>query len=261
LKLFNLNIGIKIDNNKEVIDLISKGKYDIITLQESMRKVDTFAFDMYDSSNIIKNKLNFKNNFFGPVWVAKNHIKNGNISKDFGGLVEQGNQILTNLPLVKSRNIFYYKDYSIFEDTTNFRLYDHPRAFTDSLVKINNQELQIINVHGCWNKDKKGNDRTQLQTEFILKNIRNDIPCIVVGDFNLLPETDEIKLLSKNLNNLIAQYNIKSTRPDFDDGLDTGNMVCDYIFVNDKVKVNDFYVLDSSISDHFPLVLDFDVIN
>ena len=48
----------------------------------------------------ISNKLNFKNNFFGPVWVAKNHIKNGNISKDFGGLVEQGNQILTNLPLL-----------------------------------------------------------------------------------------------------------------------------------------------------------------
>ena len=60
------------------------------------------------------------------------------------------------------------------------------------------------------------------------------------------------------MDNLIARFNIKSTRPEFDDGLDKGNMVCDYIFVNDKVKVNNFYVINSNISDHLPLILDFE---
>lgn len=61
------------------------------------------------------------------------------------------------------------------------------------------------------------------------------------------------------MNNLIDKYNIKSTRPPFDDGLDIGDSVCDYIFVNDKVKVNEFKVLNSNSSDHFPLLLDFEI--
>lgn len=51
------------------------------------------------------------------------------------------------------------------------------------------------------------------------------------------------------MNNLVEKYNIKSTRPKFDDGLDKGNLVCDYIFVNYKVNVNDFRVIDTNTSD------------
>lgn len=98
-----------------------------------------------------------------------------------------------------------------------------------------------------------------LITKTILENIRYDIPSIVVGDFNLLPETEEIKTLSNKMHNLIEKFNIKSTRPDFYDGLDKGNVVCDYIFVNDKVKVNNFNILNSNVSDHLPRILDFEI--
>ena len=81
-----------------------------------------------------------------------------------------------------------------------------------------------------------------------------------MGDFNLLPDTESIQMLNKEMKNLIDIYKIKSTRPNFYDGLDKGNIVCDYIFVNDKIKVNDFRVLESSSSDHLPLWLDFDIL-
>lgn len=119
--------------------------------------------------------------------------------------------------------------------------------------------MQIINIHGIWNKDKIGDERTIKQSEFILSKIRKDIPVIVVGDFNLLPNTESIKLLNNELINLIDKYYIKSTRPYLDDGLDKGKLVCDYIFVNDKVTVNDFKVIESNISDHLPLILDFEI--
>ena len=56
--------------------------------------------------------------------------------------------------------------------------------------------------------------------------------------------------------NLIEKYNIESTRPKFDDGLDKGNLICDYIFVNNKVKVKNFRVINTNISDHLPLILE-----
>lgn len=37
LKLLNLNLGIKIDNNEDVIKLINKEKVDIVTFQEAMQ--------------------------------------------------------------------------------------------------------------------------------------------------------------------------------------------------------------------------------
>ena len=52
---------------------------------------------------------------------------------------------------------------------------------------------------------------------------------------------------------------IKSARLNFDDDLDTDNIVCDYIFVNDKVKVKDLKVINIDISDHLPLLLDFNI--
>ena len=259
MKLLDLNIGIKIDNNKEVVELISKEKYDIITLQEVMRKVEKTVLEKYDSSNKIKENGNYKYSFFGPLWIANHHEKNKVITKKFGGLAEQGNEILSIYPIIQSYNIFYYKNYSNFTDVTNFKKEDHPRALLDIILYINGKKLQIINVHGIWTETKEGDERTINQSKFILSKIRKDIPCIVVGDFNLLPNTKSIKLMNQDLTNLIEKYNIKSTRPNFDDGLDKGNLVCDYIFVNDKVKVNNLKVINSNVSDHLPLILDFEI--
>lgn len=258
MKLLNINTSVKLDNTNEIIELISN-KYDIVTLQEVMRKIDDNVFDRYNKSNIIKANTNYQYNFFGPLWIADHHEKNNIISKDFGGFTEQGNEILSNYPIIKSENIFYYKNYSNFTNTSHFRQEDHPRAFENVILSINDKQLQIINVHGIWTKDKIGDKRTIEQSEIILSHIRNDIPCIITGDFNLLPNTRSIKKLNEKMNNLVEKYNIQSTRPTFDDGLDKGDLVCDYIFVNDKVKVNDFRVLNINVSDHLPLILDFEI--
>lgn len=259
MKLLNMNVCIKLDNIKDIIELISKDEYDIITLQEVMRKIEDSAFDRYNKSNLIKSNLDYNYSFFGPLWIANHHEKNNVISKDFGGLVEQGNEILSKYPIIQSENIFYYKNYSDFTDVTKFRQEDHPRAFENIILNVNSKKLQIINVHGIWNKDKTGDERTIKQSEIILSYVRNDIPCIITGDFNLLPNTKSIQKINQKMTNLIEKYNIHSTRPTFDDGLDKGNIVCDYIFVNDKVKINSFKVIESNVSDHFPLVLDFDI--
>ena len=181
------------------------------------------------------------------------------VVRDFGGKAEQGSLIISKYKIKEHYNEFYYSNYKYEYDATYFKEKDWCRSIQDSILEINGKEIQIINVHGIWNKNKIGDERTIKQSEFILSKIRNDIPVIIVGDFNLLPNTESIKILDNKLINLIAKYNIESTRPKFDDGLDTGNMVCDYVFVSDKVVVNDLKVIESNISDHLPLLLDFEI--
>lgn len=256
MKLLNLNVCVKLDNTNNIINLINQEQPNICAFQEVMNSVDESCFEIYKSKNRFISLTEYSFNKFAPLFIANNVTKNGTIIRDFGGKAEQGTLLLSKYEIKEHYNQFYYNEYKYEYDATNFREKDWCRSIQNAIIDINGNELQIINVHGIWNKDKTGDERTIYQSEFILSKIRYDIPCIIVGDFNLLPDTQSIKMINEKMRNLIEEYNIKSTRPD---ELNKGNQVCDYIFVNDKIKVNNFKTINSNISDHLPLLLEFDI--
>jgi endonuclease/exonuclease/phosphatase family metal-dependent hydrolase len=43
------------------------------------------------------------------------------------------------------------------------------------------------------------------------------------------------------------------------DSLESGNNIVDYMFVSDGIQVKNFEVLQTGISDHLPLLLEFDL--
>jgi len=55
MRLLNLNICIKLDNNDKVIELIKQEKPDICTFQEAMNGIEENVFDMYKSKNELVN--------------------------------------------------------------------------------------------------------------------------------------------------------------------------------------------------------------
>lgn len=77
MRLLNLNIGIKLDNNQGVVKLIQERDASIVTLQEAMRGLEGSVFDKYNSANLIKENTDYLYSFFGPLWVASHHKKNG----------------------------------------------------------------------------------------------------------------------------------------------------------------------------------------
>lgn len=264
MKLISFNIGIKIDNSKEIGNFIKSQDADIVAFQEIIRHFDESVFDMYKSKEHIKKIIGKKlpYSFFGPQWIADAMRKNGNMHRDFNGFVEQGNEIISKFPILNATNEHYHKHYSLELEWANFYTEDHPRCVQIVELNVNGKNLQILNLHGLYSRDKQDSERTLNQCRYILEVAkRKNIPTIIVGDFNLLPETKSIGILNKEFKNLIDEYEIKSTRPNFDDGTDKGNNVVDYIFVNDKIKVNNFEVVNTNISDHLPLILDFDILD
>src|SRR3989338_11600764 len=260
MKLISFNIGIKIDNSKLIGGFIESQKPDVVAFQEIVRHFDESVFEMYKSKSniekIIGKRLPYY--FFGPQWITNAMKKNGKMHRDFNGFVEQGNEVISKFPIISATNEHYYKHYSLELEWANFHAEDHPRSLQIVELGVNNKRLQILNVHGLHSRDKQDSKRTLAQCKYILNATkRKNIPTIIAGDFNLLPDTKSIQILNKKFRNLINEYNIASTRPDFNDGTYTGNIVVDYIFVNDKIKVNSFQVFNTNISDHFPLILDF----
>ncbi|MFA6391347.1 MAG: endonuclease/exonuclease/phosphatase family protein [Patescibacteria group bacterium] len=263
MKIISLNVGIKIDNSKQVGEFIQSQNPDIVAFQEIIRNLDESVYDIYRSKEhiekIIGKELPYS--FFGPLFVARDFTKDGKIHRDFGGYIEQGNEVISKFPINEATNEFYYKAYSYDKDRTNFATEDNSRALQVVDLDIAGQKLIIINVHGTYSKDKQDSERSLAQSKYVIKvALRKKLPTIIVGDFNLFPETNSIKIINRKFRNLVVENKIKTTRPKFDDGLDKGENVVDYIFVNDQIKVNKFELIDTNISDHLPIILDFDII-
>ncbi|MBP9758696.1 hypothetical protein KBD45_03300 [Candidatus Dojkabacteria bacterium] len=265
MKLINWNISIKIDNSKEVAKFLSEQNADLVNLQEVIRHFEASVFKQYQSKQIIDPlvKGKYLDNFFAPAFCSKCFYESDEITphRDFGGLMEQGLDFYSKYKILSADNLFYFKTYNYSKSPDQWKAYDQARSLGKYIVEVNGKKLQIINIHGIWNTNNEGNQKTLAQSEFIINIVnKSNLPTIISGDFNLHPDTESISILNKNFRNLIAEYSIKRTRPDFKDTIDSGNNVVDYVFVNDQVKVNDFKVIETEISDHFPLLLNFEIL-
>ena len=264
MKILSLNVGIKIDNTKQIIEFLQKEDADIVCLQEVAKPEEQTVKKLFKAKPAIDKALGgrYPNLFFGDVFESRGYNLKGRVEMDFGGLIKQGNYILSKFPFETAHNIFYYKSHTLMVDWSDWEQEDTGRSLQQGIIQLNDKKkLQVINLHGIWTRDKRGDERTINQSKAILEiaSKYQDLPTIILGDVNLLPETKSVALLSQNYTNLISKFGIKTTRPSFKDNIDEGGQIVDYVFVNDKIQVKDFKVFDTDISDHLPLILTFEV--
>ncbi len=123
-------------------------------------------------------------------------------------------------------------------------------------IRLKNRNLIIHNFHGVPGTNKKDTPERKLQTDRLLKMMKNNNCQIIIGDFNLDIETEAISRLSNNMDNLIEVFNIKTTR-NSNYGMYKSLPYADYAFLSKDIKVNNFKVLSDEVSDHLALYLDF----
>ena len=120
----------------------------------------------------------------------------------------------------------------------------------------NSVRFTIVNFHGLWiGGDKNDTPDRIKQSENIVDFMKTvNGKSILAGDYNLLPNTKSMKLLEKQLRNLISEYNVETTRNLF---YTRPEKYADYILVSPDINVIDFKVLPDVVSDHLPLFMDF----
>lgn len=132
----------------------------------------------------------------------------------------------------------------------------HQRNLQWAKCSFDNEVRFIINVHGLWNGKGKTDTPERIAQSERIRAFLDVIqaPKILCGDLNLRPDTTSVKILEKDMKNLIHAYNVKSTRTSF---YPKEEKFADYIFTSPEIKVNHFEVLKDEVSDHSPLFLDF----
>lgn len=119
------------------------------------------------------------------------------------------------------------------------------------------EDYAIVNVHGLWQGSIKGDTEAKIeQSKKIIELAeKTNGGKVICGDFNLLPETRSIKMLGDQYKNLIQEYEITDTRGSL---YPKELRYSDYAFIDKNITANDFSVPNLNVSDHLPLVLNFD---
>jgi len=124
-------------------------------------------------------------------------------------------------------------------------------------VIVHEQETYVIgNVHGLWHASDKGDLPERLEQSRRIVAAMAAVSAekkIIVGDLNVVPDTRSIQLIeAAGYRNLITEYAIVDTRTVF---YRKAPRLADYVFVSQAVRVENFHVDQTPVSDHAALIL------
>jgi len=193
--------------------------------------------------------------------------KLSSILTNHGGIYERGVKNTTN-GIVYGQAIFVKKGVDIGSrgKVSIYRNTGEDVGFLQFAELIaDNHFFMVGNIHGmaCHPDDKLDTTKRLKQSKIILDFFGGNPSKIIGGDFNLMPQTKSIKMFEDaGYKDLIKEFNIKDTRGKLNHRQFAKKDVqyfADYVFVSPEVKVKSFSVPNIKVSDHLPLILDFEL--
>lgn len=244
MKIIQVNIwGGKL--GQQIVDFLRAEQPDFVCMQEVNDLKGRSGGKLFATLDELKAAGGFSDTFMSPTY-SFHHMQRE---------LEYGNAILSKFPLTTNATIFtegkYKRNYDVMNDGSNIRNLQH------IIVSIDGKSLHILNHHGHHEPGSKaGNEETAKQMRIIADEIdKTTGPLIFCGDLNLAPNTPSLAVLNDKLTNLSVVHKLQNTYSQFNQG----QVVCDYIFVNDQIKVQHFEMSEALISDHKALVLEFEL--
>ena len=242
VKIIQANIwGGKL--GQQIIDFLKTEAPDFVCMQEVNALEGRSGYKFFATLDEIKSGAGFSDMFMSPTYSARYMERE----------ISYGNAILSQVPFDSTETIFTHREYirsfDVERDGGNIRNLQIAR------VTAEGKPLTILNHHGFHVVgSKEGNDETMRQMGIIADKIKAlSGPVILCGDFNLTPNSKSLAPINKELTNLSKNNGLKCTY----NQLSKVREVCDYIFVNDGIKVRSFKMSDELISDHKALVMEF----
>lgn len=259
MKIITLNTWGARAGHKEFLDYIKSkaGSTDIFCFQEIWEVKSEQAKEVTD---LLKGAVvggvvlqNMMQNLYTELTAVLKDF-NGYFRPHYGDHYGLAMFIKKNLELVEEGDVFVYLDRD-FIPTGDVGY--HARNIQYVNIKTPEGMKTVINFHGLWNgKGKTDTDDRLLQSKNVIdyiSKVKN--PIVLCGDFNLLPETQSLRMFEEiGLRNLIKEFDIKSTRTSL---YKKEHRFADYIFTSPEIIVKDFKVLPDEVSDHSPLYIEF----
>ncbi len=234
MKILSLNIweGEVLEPLKEFISSHSK-EVDVFCFQEMLKSEHAHLFD--DIQKLLPDFAGYFTEQVPGVGLAS--------------FVRQTIKVDTvnSYPILSAEELAHLK----MEDGSSY----YPRVV--QTMTLTDPKITILNFHGVPGDLKKDNVEREMQTAKLMKVLESySNPKILIGDFNLNPDTHAIAELESKMANLIKNSEYKTTRSSLYNKRQTMPFA-DYAFVSPEINVQNFKVLPNEVSDHLALYIEF----
>lgn len=258
MKIISLNIAFG-EKLQPLLEFIKTNSFetDIFCFQEVLFGKDrSFSKENHARLNIFSEIQGILPDFDSNVFLAPLkaiYIKNELLPKD----VRPGMAIFYR----KKLNIINLGGYKTYKGEVEGMSYGAMVTGNCQWIEIreDDRESFLINhIHGIYQIDtnKRDTEARKIQSQTIINFFNSQKgKKLLIGDFNLLPDTTSIEILESNMRNLIKEFKITNTRSRF---YEKSIRYADYAFISRDVIVNEFKVLEDQVSDHLPLELEFE---
>lgn len=226
---------------KEIADVVRANNVDIAGLQEVDKKFRETT-EWRDICSDIAEELRFFS-AFGPG------IQNG--ENQFG------NCIVSRFPVISSHN----HPLPVVGPADKFRLDREPRALLETAIDVNGEKIRFLTTHLSFSNHFETIDARKLQVEKLLHVLaaQEPMPTIVAGDFNCLPQNEELHPLKEKFHEAdpLSEF---PTWPMQDAVFPNRTYArgptykIDYIFISKQISVKRIATSQVTCSDHAPIV-------
>ncbi len=153
----------------------------------------------------------------------------------------------------------------IFMNPTEKKPLERTKNMQYVRLVYNGKRITLCNIHGTtYPGDKLDTpDRIKQSAAVVDFLSKEEGEKILGGDFNLMPQTESIGMIeASGMADLIKNFKISSTRSDISYEAYSSSEIqqhfADFVFTSRGIAVKGFEAPRLNISDHLPLILDFD---
>lgn len=253
IKFISLNLyegGLLFDN---VLKFLEKENPDIVAFQEVMDGTDPSFDRNIRTIETLKAFLKDWHYHFAPEFLCIREI----------GKVEIGNAIFSRFPITNTTTSDFGIPYGEYDECPIGKDFSkHPKNIHCCEIDIKGKNYTVCNLHGIWGLDGVDNPERLKMSRIIVDQVKDKPRVLLTGDFNLKPNTQTIKNIENHLSNLFkdeldTSFNL--SRKDLERFPGYATAVVDMMFASKDVKVVSHYCPQVDVSDHLPLVCQFEV--
>lgn len=240
---------------------------DVFCLQEmlSNAKEDAVNFDGRGRANVLQEIARRLPDFEMTFAPMQDDFE---CTSSYPGQVQMGVAIFyrRGLNVVDSGSFFVCNGFNAFDPTApnRYETVGHAAVWIEIDASTT---TTILTLHGNSQPSNKLDSPKRLeQSQKVLDFLRGRSgEKIVLGDFNLFPETESVRMFERaGYRNLVVENKVTTTRgshmrtlfPEYANGPHGFQEFADYTFVSAGISVRSFDVPDLPISDHLPMILE-----
>ncbi|WP_059173303.1 endonuclease/exonuclease/phosphatase family protein [Bacillus sp. FJAT-27445] len=231
---YNIHHGVGIDNVLDlgrIASLVREEGADIVALQEVDRHYGARS-NFEDQAQKLATLLGYH-----YVYAANLDL---HPTEEGANRRQYGTAVLSKYPIIQSENYFLPS------------FWQEQRGLLETTINVKGSHIRVYNTHLGLDVQQRLAQVKEINKIVTAKKTE----AILMGDLNAEPESEEIKLLLEGTNFFDVFGNIEAvnTFP-----VEDPRIRIDYIFSSVGLKVSNQYVINSTYSDHLPVIAEFEV--